>query len=78
MLALGKVISKFRAESKRSARSVAYDVNLSKTTLLLSEAGQLDPQITTFCKIAEAYYLKPETLLKMIYDELPQDWSLID
>lgn len=76
--ALGKVISKLRAESKRSARSVAYDVNLSKTTLLLSEAGQLDPQITTFCKIAEAYYLKPEVLLKMVYEELPEDWSLID
>lgn len=76
--AFGKVISKLREESKRSARSIAYDINLSKTTLLLSESGQLDPQISTFCKIAEAYYLKPEKLLEMIYKELPENWTIID
>ena len=71
-------MSKLRADSKRSARSVAYDINMSKTTLLLSETGKLDPQITTFCRIAEAYYLKPEKLMQMIYEELPENWTMTE
>ncbi len=76
--ALAKVLNKLRSESKRSARSIAYEINMSKTTLLLAETGKLDPQITTFCKIAEAFYLKPENLLQMVYKELPPNWSIIE
>lgn len=78
MQALGRVITKLHAKSKRSARSIAYEINMSKTTLLLSEVGKLDPQLTTFCKIAEAFYIKPETLLQMVYEELPDNWTIID
>lgn len=76
--AFGRVIKKLREESKRSARSISYEINISKTTLLLAETGNLDPQITTFCKLAEAFYIPPERLLKMIYEELPNDWTIID
>lgn len=76
--AFGRVMSKLRSDSKRSARSVSYDINMSKTTLLLSESGKLDPQLTTFCRIAEAYYLKPEKLLQMIYEELPENWTMTE
>lgn len=78
LIAFGKVITKLRAKSNRSARSIAYEINMSKTTLLKAEEGSLDTQITTFCKIAEAFYIKPENLLQMIYDELPEDWSIIE
>ena len=64
--------------SLSSDRYVAYEINMSKTTLLLAEKGKLDPQITTFFKIAEAFYLKPENLLQMIYKELPPNWSIIE
>ncbi len=76
--AFGRVIAKLRAQTKRSARSVAYDINISKTTLLIAESGELDPQISTFIKIAEAYYLKPETVMQMIYEELPENWSILE
>ncbi len=76
--ALGKVLTRLRQESKRSARSISYEADMSKTTLLLSEAGQLDPQLTTFCKIAEAFYLTPEKLIRMVYDELPDNWTIIE
>ncbi len=76
--AFGRVLARLHTESKRSARSIAYEINMSKTTLLLAEAGKLDPQITTFCKIAEAFYIKPEQLLKMVYEELPENWTIID
>ena len=76
--AFGKVVLKLREKSKRSARSVSNEIELSKTTLLLVEKGRLDPQISTFCRIAEAYYVKPDELLKMVYDELPSDWSFLE
>ncbi len=76
--ALGKVILKLREKSKRSARSVSNEIELSKTTLLLAEKGKLDPQLSTFCRIAEAYYVKPDDLLKMVFDELPAGWSFLE
>ena len=76
--ALGKVLNKLQKQSKRSVRSIAYETGMSKTTLLLSEKGLLDPQLTTFCKIAEAFYIKPDKLLQMVYNELPENWSFID
>ena len=76
--ALGKVLLKLRKKNKLSARSVAYSVDISKTTVLLAEKGELDPQISTFCKIAEAFYIKPEKLMQMIFQELPNGWSFLD
>lgn len=74
--ALGEVISKLRQDSKLSARTVACSIELSKTTLLLAEKGLLDPQLTTFCRIAEAYNLSPSKLLKMVENKLPENWSI--
>lgn len=76
--ALGKVMSRLHDESKLSARSIAYGINISKTTLLLAKDGKLDMQMSTFCKLAEAFYIKPEDLLKLIYEELPENWSFLE
>ncbi|MBQ8459223.1 helix-turn-helix transcriptional regulator [bacterium] len=72
--ALGRVVSRLRQEANLSARSVAYGMNMSKTTLLLAEQGRLDPQISTFCKFAEAFYKKPDELMKMVMSELSENW----
>ena len=77
-IALGKVISRLKKDSGRSSRAIAYEINLSKTTLLLAQNGELDPQLTTFCRIAEAFYIKPEKLLEMVFEELPENWSFIE
>ena len=76
--ALGAALSKLRKNSKLSSRAVAYSVDLSKTTILLAEKGKLDPQLSTFCKIAEAFYITPVELMKMVFEELPNNWSFYD
>ena len=76
--ALAEVIYELRKNSNRSARSIAYETEMSKTTLLLAEKGKLDPQLTTFCKIAEAFYVSPIELLKLVYKKLPDNWSFIE
>jgi len=73
-MALGRVITKLRKESNLSARAVAYGVNLSKTTLLLAEQGKLDPQLSTFCRISDAFYKQPNELFSLVMSELPQNW----
>lgn len=75
---LGRIIKKLRQNSNLSARAVAYSIDISKTTVLLAENGSLDPQITTFCKLAEAFNIKPSELLIMIEKELPENWSFCD
>lgn len=72
--ALGRVITKLRKQSNISARALVYGTNLAKTSLLLAEKGKLDPQLSTFFKIAEIFYKTPDELMKMVIDELPSDW----
>lgn len=72
--ALGVVIKRLKQDSNLSARTLAYSVNISKTTLLLAEQGRLDPQISTFCKLATLFYKTPEELMKLVMSELPENW----
>jgi len=76
--ALGIALSKLRKKNGLSSRAVAYSVDMSKTTILLAEKGELDPQLSTFCKIAEAFYITPVDLMNMVFNELPKSWSFYD
>ena len=76
--ALGKTISKLKASAGLSSRALAYSMDLSKTTILLAEKGMLDPQMTTFCKIAEAFNIEPSDLMIMVKKELPKNFTFGD
>ena len=76
--ALGKVIKRLRDKSKLSSREIAFSMSLSKTTILHAEKGILDPQLSTFFKIAEAFNLTPVDLLTMVNKELPQNFTFED
>lgn len=76
--ALGRVITNLHDDTKRSARSIAYETDMSKTTILLARKGLLDPQLSTFCKLAEAFYVPPYKLLEMVYNELSPHWSFLE
>jgi len=72
--ALGRVIKTLRKETNISARALSYGINMSKTTLLLAEHGKLDPQLSTFCNLAEAFYKTPNELMTLVINELPEKW----
>ncbi|MCM1338200.1 MAG: helix-turn-helix domain-containing protein [Muribaculaceae bacterium] len=72
--ALGKVIQELRKDTNISARALSYGTNMSKTTLLLAEQGKLDPRLSTFCNLAEAFYKTPDELMGLIINELPEKW----
>ena len=52
--------------------------DISTSIISTIERGIKDPQLTTIFKIAEAFGMKPSKFVKMIEDNLPNDFSLID
>jgi len=76
--ALSEVISDLRQKSKKSANLFANEIEISKTTILKMEKGFLDPQLSTFCRIASALNISPSKLLSLIEKKLPQGWNFLD
>lgn len=76
--ALSEVISDFRRKSKKSANLFANEIELSKTTILKIEKASLDPQLSTFCRIASALNMSPTKLLSLVEKKLPQNWDFLD
>lgn len=77
-LALSEVIGDLRKKSKKSANLFANEIEISKTTILKIEKGQLDPQLSTFCRIASALNVSPSELLKLVEKKLPKNWDFLD
>ena len=77
-LALSEVIGDLRQKSKKSANLFANEIEISKTTILKIEKGMLDPQLSTFCRIASAFDVTPSKLLLLIEKKLPKDWDFLE
>ena len=54
------------------------EIEISKTTILKIEKGQLDPQLSTFCRIASALDISPSKLLSLVEKKLPKNWDFLD
>ena len=67
---LAEVVESLRSPKKKSANLISDEVDMSKTTWLKLEKGNLDPQLTTFCRIAEALEISPVELLDLVYKNL--------
>lgn len=76
--ALAKVVSELRKKNNKSANLFANEIELSKTTILNIEKEVLDPQLSTFCRIAGAFNISPSELLKLVERKLPENWSFLE
>ncbi len=73
---LAQITKKLRG--KQSQFMLASENDISTSIISTVERALKDPQITTFYKLAEALNIKPHKLMKMIEDNLPEDFTLID
>lgn len=73
---LAKQARKLRGEKSQFILSSEYDISVSIISTI--ERALKDPQITTIFKLAEAYNIKASELVKLIEDDLPENFSLID
>ena len=74
--ALATEFKKLRGEKSRFMLASENDISVSILSTI--ERGLKDPQLTTVFKIAEAFNIKASELIKLVEENLPQNFSLID
>lgn len=73
--AIGKVVKENR---KKSITKSADEIAMGKSLWADLELGIKDPQFSTLWRISEGLNLKPHELVKMIEDELGENFSFIE
>lgn len=76
MKILGENIKRLRGEKSQFILSSENDISCSIISTV--ERGLKDPQFTTLFKIAEALNIKVSELVKLVENELPKNFSMID
>ena len=74
-LATASVVKKNR---KKSITKSADEIGIGKSICADLENGIKDPQFSTLWRIAEGLDIKPHILVKMIEEELGDDFSFIE
>lgn len=73
---LGKHARELRGE--RSQFILASENDISVSIISTIERAMKDPQLTTVFKLAEALNIKPSECIKLIENDLPKNFSMID
>lgn len=73
--AIAKVVKEQR---KKSITKSADEIAIGKSIWADLENGIKDPQISTLWRIAEGLDIKPHILVKMIEDELGENFSFLE
>ena len=76
MKILGENIQRLRGDKSQFILSSENDISCSIISTV--ERGLKDPQFTTLFKIAEAINIKTSELVKLVENELPKNFSMID
>ena len=73
--AIAKVVRKHRTKSITKS---ADEIAMGKSMWADLENGIKDPQFSTLWRIAEGLDIKPHILVKMIEDEVGEDFSFLE
>lgn len=73
---LGKHARELHGE--RSQFILASENDISVSIISTIERAMKDPQLTTVFKLAEALNIKPSEFIKLIENDLPKNFSMID
>ena len=67
-----------REKQKKSLRILAYEFDIQKSLISRLENGINEPKLISIWTLCEALNIKPSELLKMVEDNLPDEFSLIE
>lgn len=73
--AIARVVKNLR---KKSITKSAYEIGMGKSLWADLENGIKDPQFSTLWRIAEGLDIKPNVLIKMIEEELGEEFSFLE
>lgn len=76
--AMAKVIRTKREALGKSQRVLADEFAFQRSLLSRLENGVNEPKLISIWTVSEALGLKPSELIKMVENELPDNFSLID
>ena len=76
--ALAKVIRTRRESLGKSQRVLADEFAFQRSLLSRLENGVNEPKLVSIWTVSEALGLRPSELIRMVEDELPKGFSLID
>lgn len=75
---LAKIIKDRRMSVNKSITLISAEVGMTKSMWADMEKGKKDPQLSTFLRIAEGLEVRPEDLIKELFENLSEDFSLIE
>ena len=72
---IGELIKEKRIAKNKGILLLSYEFDISNSSIAQLEKGQRDVQITTLWKLANAFGYKCSDFIKLIEDELPEDFN---
>lgn len=72
-LAVSKAFNKLKQGTSPTTVAMEYDIAPSVFTSI--SKGEKDPLFSSIFRISEAYKIDPRTFLKMVMDELPENFT---
>lgn len=76
---LGEIFKKLRNErTELSVNKLADAYEIGRGSLSKIENGKVESKFSTIWKLSESVNIRPSVLVKMIEDELGEDFKLID
>ena len=75
---LAKIIKEEREKQGKSQRLLADECSFQRSLLSRLENGLNEPKLVSIWTIAEALRMKPSNLIRLVENELPKDFSLIE
>lgn len=75
---LAKVIKREREKQNKSLRVLADEYDIQKSLVSRLENGINEPKLISIWTISEALNMPVSELLKLVEEELPEDFSLTD
>lgn len=73
--ALGTVVHNKRLVMQKGINTFSYEYDIGNGLLSRLEKGLIDTKVTTLWKLANAFGYKCSDFIKLIEDELPEDFN---
>lgn len=75
---IGKKLKSKRQNLNKSLTNFCYEYQIPNSSMNYIERGIQDPSITTLWRILEAQNIKMSDFFRMIEEDLPENFTLLD
>ncbi len=77
-VAIGKIVSRKRKELNKGINKFSFEYDIGNGLLSRLENGSSESKITTLWKIANAFGMKFSEFIRLVEEELPEDFNFYE